>query len=269
MMVTTTLGELVMRKVYGPLMLWPSGNFGDSFVTAGLVRNFASMASKVYLPVRKYNETNSLIDTVQYMFADTPTIEIVEHIDHTDYEQEALMYRATHVHPAEIFTVNNNGVVYAPLWDEQWYTWFNLPFSLRYQNFIVPEKIQQSIDLHKQLVAKPNYILVHKEIGTQQRRIEIDMYSWRNDDQKRLFDDCQIIEITPSLANNMLFYIDLIKNATEIHCAPSSFFCLVDGIVNQTSARLFYHNIRANAVMRVNNQWNNYRWTFVNYATKL
>jgi hypothetical protein len=62
-------------------------------------------------------------------------------------------------------------------------------------------------------------------------------------------------------------YVELIKNAEEIHCIPSSFHCLVDGI--ETPAKLFFHDIREKTSMAVNSIWNNHRWTMVNYNPRL
>ena len=67
----------------------------------------------------------------------------------------------------------------------------------------------------------------------------------------------------------MLYYKTLIENAEEIHCVPSSVFCFVDSITKLTKAKLFYHDVRKQTIMRINNPWNDHRWTKINYDTKL
>lgn len=258
-----------MIKIYNSLMLWPSASFGDTIVTSPIMRHFASVAQKVYLPLKKINESDDLINTGKSLLLDVPNIEIIEHHDYYDYDEQAAKYGAARIHSAEIYAFNYNGVLCCPLWDEQWYTWFNIPFSVRYENFRVPNYLEESSNLYKSIATQPNYILIHKQMGPNRQSVDIDLYSWRSDEQKITFNECQIIEITPDIASNLVHYIDLIRNATEIHCTPSSFFCLVDSITTQTKAKLYYHNIRANTLIRVNNQWNNYRWTLVNYDRKL
>lgn len=258
------------HNVYRNLLLWPSGNIGDSIVTSGLIRHFAESASKVYLPLKKNNESNSLINTISYILHDLPNVEIIEHVDTNNYDELASSYdNATRIYAASIFSFKLNGWTCCPMWDEQWYAWFGLPFSMRYKNFILPEKINQSIDLYSSLVKHDSYILIHREIGTWEQPINIDLQSWRNNKEIDVLNNSQIIEINSSLADNMIFYVDLIKNAKEIHCTPSSFYCLVDSITKLTDAKLYYHNIRANTIMRVNNKYNNHRWEFINYINKV
>ena len=71
----------------------------------------------------------------------------------------------------------------------------------------------------------------------------------------------------PNETSDMMQYKTLLENALEIHCAPSSIFCLVDGM--EVRGRLYYHAMRASTLLRVNSKWNNYKWNIINYATKL
>ena len=65
----------------------------------------------------------------------------------------------------------------------------------------------------------------------------------------------------------MMQYVDLIKNAEEIHVVPSSFHCLVDSM--ETNASLYFHDIREKTSMAINSDWNNHRWTIVKYQNRL
>ena len=56
---------------------------------------------------------------------------------------------------------------------------------------------------------------------------------------------------------NIFLYNDLIKNAKEIHCVNSSFLHLVERV--DTSAKLFFHNIRGGRVFLKNN------WKIIKY----
>ena len=125
-----------------------------------------------------------------------------------------------------------------------------------------------SKELKNKIVTNNRYILVHQNYFAFNGDVPIDMHYWRNNARLDSLTEFQIIKINPSLSDNMMDYVDLIKGAEEIHCIASSFYHIVDGMAQETNARLFYHDIRKTAVLRVNNQWNNYRWTIINYSNK-
>ena len=79
----------------------------------------------------------------------------------------------------------------------------------------------------------------------------------------------KIIQIQTGHTPNLLDYMQLIRHAQEIHCIPSAFHCLVDSVIPQTNAALFYHDVKVNTLMHVNSRWNAWRWNVVYYDVKL
>ena len=132
---------------------------------------------------------------------------------------------------------------------------------MRYKNFKLPKHIEGSEELYNRLSNTEPYILVHRHTSIGAAPIDVVKYREINNRPGHY----RVIEIDESITHNMMHYIKLIENAKEIHVAPSSFFCLVDSMVEKTDAILFYHNIRASTLMRVNSKWNNFRWNIVEY----
>ena len=131
----------------------------------------------------------------------------------------------------------------------------------------MPNHVDGADELYEQLSNNEPYILVHKRPSNEYPYgFPIDIGHFR---RSKNLPDYRTIEIMPDITNNMMQYIKLIKNAKEIHCVDSSFYQLVDGMVNHTSADLYFHKIRAFSMLRVNCKWNNYRWQMVEYGVKL
>jgi hypothetical protein len=152
-------------------------------------------------------------------------------------------------------------------WDRQFYEFYDVPFSQRYSGFQLPKHISGSDELYDRLTeGNDDYILFHQATSDHPNGMNMNIAAWR---QSYNLPAYKIIEIKADITGNMLQYKKLIENAREIHCVPSSFFCLVDSMFDQTAAHLFYHNIRAVTIMHVNSRWNNDRWNIVNYNDKL
>ena len=252
-----------MSRPFDKLMFPLTDSMGDSFVTAAIVKHYARMCNQMYVPVAGWQ-----IPTLQTLYTVDANVQVINHQQESTMIQIKSQPGLALIKAASIYvspTPDGNSCV---LWDEQWYTFFQLPFSLRYTGFTFSHKLPGSQKLFDSLVKQPNYILVHKEMGPYRTSLQIDLQSWRSQSGLPPLEDHQIIEINPNVSENMMDYIDLIRNAAEIHCVPSSFFCLVDSITSQTQARLFYHNIRQGTQMRVNNPYNQLRWCFINYSQK-
>ena len=65
------------------------------------------------------------------------------------------------------------------------------------------------------------------------------------------------VEKNTDIFKNIFYYVNLIKDATEIHCVNSSFLHLVDRV--DTKAKLFYHDNRKGVLKFKKN------WKIINY----
>lgn len=238
---------------------------GDMILSSGVARSLLTEYEEIIIPANK-----SFIPTMNSMFMDEPRIKCFEYDDIMSlsvYAKENNLKRIES--PYQRFYVTNmNGRECAILWDEQVYTIFNIPFSQRYKTFVVPN-LQTAHEIKKQIVKNPRYILVHRNHSGVDGILPIDLHYWREKAKLDPLENFQIIDIDPSLTQyNMMNSIELIRGAEEIHCVGSSFQVLVDSVNQITGAKLFYHDIRATTWMRVNNQWNNYRWCIISYKEK-
>jgi hypothetical protein len=240
---------------------------GDAIIVNSIVHRYAKDAEKLYLPARTSN-----LDTIKCLYQDHPNIEIVPYVVKEDVDvflkgKTYTKIGAPDIEFTDIYLPYISEAIPVPVnWDRQLYEFYDLPISAKYKGFQLPKHIEGSDELYQRLTqGDDNYCLVHQQTF-HHSKIDLRLYEWR---AQYNLPQLKIIEITPDITSNMLQYIKLIENAREIHCVPSSFFCLVDSVFDRTSANLFYHNIRATTFMQVNSKWNNNKWNIVNYARKL
>lgn len=246
-------------------MIFPVMNaMGDHFVAAGIVRHYAHMCEKIYLPV-----TQTCFPTLSTLYSNQPNVQLEIITNREHWHQFAEAHNLIKINHCDLRGKMIDNAWCTMLWDEQLYTLYQVPFSMRYLGFGLPHHLPNSEKLAQQIVTNPKYILTHAEIGPRPHDpLPIDIHYWRADAGLEPLENFQVIPITTQLSNNMLDYVDLIRNASEIHCVPSSMHCLVDSITPQTEAKLFFHDIRQDNLMRINNYWNNYRWNVINYSVK-
>lgn len=238
---------------------------GDMIVSCGIVRHFLATYDEIHIFVNP-----GFLKTISTIFVNESRVKIFRHTSDEEMYTHARLNELV-ILPSpydKLFAIEHNSVHCGILWDEQFYTIFDVSFSKRYTTFIT-QSTPRSKELKNKIVTNNRYILVHQNYFTFNGDVPIDMHYWRNNARLDPLTEFQIIKINPSLSDNMMDYVDLIKGAEEIHCIASSFYHIVDGMTQETNARLFYHDIRKTAVLRVNNQWNNYRWTIINYSSKL
>jgi len=247
--------------MYDRLYFVAAMTLGDNFVYSGVAHHYADRSQELHIPVE-----TKFFKTMQCLYQDYPNIKLFSSLAPSQEKEYIEKNQLARITMCEIFFADINGVRISPLWDEQVYTHFELPFSLRYVNFRLPKHIEGSEELYQQLSGGEPYVLVHRYTGLHPDGMPIDIPGFRT---AHGLPDIKIIEIKEGITDNMLQYATLIERAQEIHCAPSSFFCLVDSMFNRTRALLFYHDIRANTIMRINNDWNNRVWNIVRYTNKL
>jgi hypothetical protein len=236
-------------------------DLGDCFVHNGIVNYYADRCQQLHVPVQpKY------YDTISCLYSEHPNI-ITVPMEVDQEEAYINCYKISRIiNDWEMVFRDVNGYRTAILWDEQIYTHFELPFSMRYSNFRLPKYIPEQENLYNRLYQNRPYILIHRSTGQHPDGLPIDVEKFRTD--SGLSPEVDVIEVVPSITSNMLNYVRLIENAEEIHCVNSSFFCLVDSIFHRTRAKLFFHDIRASSIMRVNSEWNRRCWNIVYYPNK-
>lgn len=253
-----------MENVY---LVCPLG-LGDYFVCNALVRHYLLLAHKVFLPVVPH-----YTDTVSCLYSDFSNIVVVPYLG---LQQEQEFIKQNNLTVINFRTIFENlnikfsgaaGEKSVPIhWDRQMYEHFDWCFSKRYSQFRLPSNIPNSASLKAKLAPTTPYVLFHKYSSNHVGGFEIDLANWRP--AAGLDPSLSIVEVSLGHTANLLDYVDLIKNAAEIHVVASSFFCLVDSLFDQTNAHLFFHDIRADAVLQVNSRWNNHRWHMVYYGEK-
>lgn len=245
------------------LIFPPTDSLGDAIVASPIARHFSKMCPTLYVPLHK-----RVLPTALSLYSEDPNIHVFDYQDHDSLKEYINANDLVSIVGPPIHTIPWNGTWACDLWEEQWYTFYGLSFETRYTGFNIPTPGKKSQDIYTNIVTNKRYILTHTQWGPSTTAAPIDLHSWRESHGLDPLDQFQVIDLNPSISNDLLDYVTLIANAEEIHCVPSCLHHLVDGMVNKTKAKLFYHEMRRNACMRVNNRWNNHRWCMIHYHTK-
>jgi len=251
-----------MNKIFDRLFFTGPMSLGDAIVSSGIVHYYADRSNELHYPALP-----NFYETLNTLFKDSSNINVIPLLPYDQGEDQYVRdNNLSRILRPQMKEFVVEGHTLHPLWDMQFYEHYDLPFSLRYTNFRLPNNIEGSEELYQTLSGGEPYILVHRFSGHHPGGIPIDIIGFRSSNG---LPDIKIIEITEGITNNMMQYVTLIERAQEIHCVPSSFFCLVDSIWNRTNAALFYHDVRATTMMRINSEYNKNRWNIVEYANKL
>lgn len=249
-----------MKKIYDRLFFAGPMSLGDNFVMSGIVNYYADRCDELHLPT-----SPNFYNTIKTLYQDHPNVIVVPLNPYDGGENQYVEEkRLSRIHRPKLIYTRINGVDIHPVWDIQLYAHFEIPFSMRYSNFRLPKHIEGSQELYEKLSHGEPYILFHRKSNCFPQGAPINLHSFRSASG---LEDINIIEIDEYITDNMMQYVDLILNATEIHCVPSSFHALVDSI--QTNARLFFHDIREKTSMVVSEDWNDYRWVVVSYEKRI
>lgn len=240
-------------------------HLGDQIIANGLINWWSDRCLEIHYPaVTKH------FKSMQSLYRENPRIKVIEihGPDHEDWyiTNNGGMSRLLLQDRSCWMKVNN---IDTPVfWDMDMYDFYNLPFSLRYTNFRMPSHIPGSEELYLKLTNGAPYILVHNRSSIHQEGVFIDIDVGRRMVGQEPWTGLRI-DINEDITDDFMQYVSLVENATEIHCIPSSLFCLVDSMLNRVKGKIFVHDVRAQNLMKFNSKWNGYRWNVVNYETKI
>lgn len=251
-----------MAKIFDRLFYIGPLGLGDNFANVGLVHYFADRCLELHVPVWP-----KFFETMSCLYQDTANI-IVVGLGHYDEgeNQYVAEHRLSRILPTDLYRMNIGDIPSAVLWDMQTYANYEVPYEYKYKNFRLPKKIQGAEELFKQLTNNEPYILVHRRSFRYHDGFPINIDDFR---KAHNLPNINVVEIKEGITDNMMQFVPLIERAEEIHVVASSFHCLVDCMYNKTKGKLFFHDIRSDAIMRINSAENNNCWTIVKYETKL
>ena len=232
-----------------PIIVYHHLGLGDHFICNGLVNDIAERIP-VYLICK-----DTYFPTISCLYGDNFAVKPIA-ITNSSYESEVEQVKVLEREMRlPLYTIGFANIDHTRF-DQNFYEFANIPFEYRYTKFKLPKFTVGAINLFTKLYQGQEYILAHTQSSEGSYDINIES-------------DLPIIYVNPNETNNMMNWCDLIKYATEIHCIPSSFYCLVDSMANNIKAKLFYHSMRRGTLLQPNNQYNNNRWNIIEYATKL
>ena len=248
-----------MFKLFDRLFFMGAFSLGDCFVLSGVVHYYAERCQELHVPSR-----GEFLETLSTLYQDFPNIKVIPINSQDEEDVYVNEHKLSKILGTPLQGENIRGLILHPLWDQQLYANHELPFSLRYKNFKLPKDVNGANELYQTLVKDGTpYALVHRYTGDHPHGIPISIENFRSASG---MSPIKIIDIDHTITNNMMQFLTLIKNASEIHCVASSFHCLVDSV--ETLSRLFFHDVREKTSMLVNSPWNNHKWIIVRYGQK-
>jgi hypothetical protein len=123
-------------------------------------------------------------------------------------------------------------------------------------NFSIPLSTYKSESIYEKLSNGKAYILVHDN-SSQSEGYPLDIKS-----------NLPLVKIKPGITDNVFDFVDLIRNATEVHAVGSFFQCLVDSMWNDVKGKLYFHNLMMKHDTQINCLWNNNSWNVIEYDRK-
>lgn len=234
-------------------------SLGDGIVISPIVHKYAEYCDVLYYPSNKH-----FFETLTCLYQDAHNIIVLQETEYYEKRKIAHEYLPTENSVAFVNSVpykkmklsfSDGTSVYTNVnFERQVYEHFDLPYSFRYTGFKLPKHIDGSYELYKKLTqGYTEYAVLNPYLGVFNQRVNMDI--------SHLTGNLKIIEITPWITNNMLQYIDLFRNAKQIHTIPTSTFCLLESIQNDLTAELFIHQVRKTFASFIDNK----RWTDILY----
>lgn len=222
---------------------------GDHFICNGLV-NALSKQAKIYLICK-----DIYYETICCLYTDNFNVTVVSLPRDSYFGEFQQVAHVQRVLQKDLIRVGFENIDHTRF-DRNFYESISMPFNYRYSMFRLPQVNQKASQLHQDLSNGQQYVLAHRQSSEAKYDINIKTH-------------LPIIDVDFNVTQNMMNWVELIKGASQIHCVPSSFYCLVDSIATSLRGKLFYHNIRKGTLLNPNNEFNNNCWNVISYDTKL
>jgi hypothetical protein len=203
------------------LIIYHHLGLGDHIICNGLVREIIKKNQyKFYkLIVKNHN-----IFSVEFMYRDIENLSFISVKD--DFEADQFILKSNIPYIKVGFKSPPENIT----WDQLFYVEANIDFNKRWDSFYVKRDILSEEKLFNKLNPKrESYILVHTLGSTNRDGID---YSVLNKSLKTIF--------VEKYTDVIFDYMNLIENATQIHCISSSFQTIVDSM--NIDIPVFYHN---------------------------
>ena len=227
---------------------------GDAIVWNPIIHKYAEQCNTLYYASSKHN-----FETLTCLYQDYKNIVVLEGKEYEEKRQATQQYGAwdpsyMHLKWVPLNALNISFFLCNTNWERQTYEHFDLPYSVRYTGFKLPKHIEGSKELYEKLTdGCTDYAVVNRYIGHFHERIPYNI--------DHITKGLKVIEITPFMTKNMLQFMDLFRNAKQIHTPGTSTFCLLETLKNELSAELYFHNVRRNYVSFIDYK----RWVTVTY----
>lgn len=192
------------------LILHTHLGLGDHLLCNAIVRDRATKFRHVFIPCYPHN-----LASVNGMFSD------LENVRPVRFDESIT---AHHLMEEDIGAEGPGGFN-SQIFDQEFYRQAGLPFDLRWSGFKIPEGTSRFLPL------LDPYLFLHDDTDRSmyiRGQLLPDNLPFRSP---------ALLPSSPSI----LAFVDLIKNATEIHCIDSSFAILADSLTGLKATRKVIH----------------------------
>ncbi len=206
---------------------------GDHIICNGLV-NQISIHQKIYLICKLQYYKN-----IKYLYKDNKNVKV---IPLTNFMTRSIKSEKKFSKLLSFFLVAKINYIgfkqeVGDYFDELFYKQAGIDFQHRYTSFYVPDDSENMVN-----IPKSKFRLIHQESSLGHYSLNIES------------NDLTDVFVSKNLGRNIFSYINLIKNAVEIHCVDSAFIHLVDSY--KLSNKLFFHDVRKDKYkFHFNNKW--------------
>jgi hypothetical protein len=225
---------------------------GDAIVCSGFVNSFSEKRTTYVLCKDRY------FTSITSLYMGNRNVKIVpltsNHFDHLGNVIPDVV-RADLNDDFEFLKIGFN----LDLHQHNRYDWYfyecaNVPFQWRYEKFIPPDILNSQQAFYKKHAPKDKYILIHN------------VSSHGLHPHMKIETDYEKVYVNELWSNNIFDWVYLAQKAEEVHCVPSSFYCMMDSYPAKN--KLFFHYVKAGVDLTPNNDFNNHKWNLVNYPSE-
>lgn len=200
------------------IILYHHLGMGDHFICNGLVNKLSEQYDTIHLPCKQH-----YFESIACLYQDNDKIKVFP-ISNEPND----IHEYANINNLDIRLVGFSDYC-ANTFERSFYKAVDSDYSIRYTHFKLPKHIKNSKVLYEELIKTEPYCVIHENCSDNEFNLNIDS-------------NLEKIYIKHGKTSNILDYIEILKNAEEIHCVGSSIYALVDSI--DLKAKLYYHNKR-------------------------